>query len=60
MKETPPSKQNQPTVGISLSELQFDESGSPICPVCNESLSESEWSSHVEMEKAKLVGIIQL
>ncbi|VDO60171.1 unnamed protein product [Haemonchus placei] len=40
-------------------ELQVDDTGCPICPLCGEKLVESEWSHHVEHEKKKLLGVIQ-
>ncbi|KAE9419524.1 hypothetical protein Angca_000521, partial [Angiostrongylus cantonensis] len=40
-------------------ELQLDDDGCPICPLCGEKLIESEWSHHIEHEKKKLLGVIQ-
>ncbi|VDL78822.1 unnamed protein product [Nippostrongylus brasiliensis] len=40
-------------------ELQLDDDGCPICPLCGEKLVESEWPQHIEHEKKKLLGVIQ-
>uniref|UniRef100_A0A0K0DG95 Beclin-1-like protein n=1 Tax=Angiostrongylus cantonensis TaxID=6313 RepID=A0A0K0DG95_ANGCA len=43
----------------SFKQLQLDDDGCPICPLCGEKLIESEWSHHIEHEKKKLLGVIQ-
>ncbi|PAV81604.1 hypothetical protein WR25_03091 isoform B [Diploscapter pachys] len=39
-------------------ELQLDENGCPICPLCNEKVAESKWEQHVRYERENLVTII--